>query len=139
MLSEPVEEMEVGLEPGEEEEDRKWVGQMEESREGLMASTDLSPWDIGSNWMSSQGKVDYIRSYGNDNQQAKCKNGHGSNKSEGNHNEEKQLNQQAMAMAEMVSHLGEKKQNDKQKQEEKQKIRNRWKYKQQTTQIDKKR
>lgn len=44
MLSEPVEEMEEGLEPGkveEEEEDRKWVGQMEESREGLVLSTDL--------------------------------------------------------------------------------------------------
>lgn len=39
------------------------------------------------------------------------------------HNEEKQINQQAMAVAEMVSHLDEKKQNDKQKQEEKQKIR----------------
>lgn len=44
MLSEPVEEMEEGSEPGqtgEEEEDRKWVGQMEESREGLLLSTDL--------------------------------------------------------------------------------------------------
>lgn len=44
-------------------------------------------------------------------------------KSEGNHNQEKQLNQEAMAVAEMVSHLDEIKQNDKQKQEEKQKIR----------------
>lgn len=43
MESEPVEKMKVGSEPGEEEEeedDRKRVGQVEESREGLVASTD---------------------------------------------------------------------------------------------------
>lgn len=55
---------------------------MEESREGLVAFTDsefVGYWEQYGLRMSSQGKV----SCGNNNEQAKCKNGHGSNKSEG--------------------------------------------------------
>lgn len=67
--------------------------------------------------------------------------GHGSNESEGEkrHNVEKRLNQQAEAVEEMMSQLDEKKQNDKKTGgKTKNQKRNRWKYKQQTTQINKK-
>lgn len=43
----------------------------------------VGPWDLGVNRVSSKGKVIATRSCGNDNEQAKHKNGHGSNKNEG--------------------------------------------------------